>query len=107
MVVALFIVLAAEQIGIATSILVLPVSVAIAAAGFAVGLAFALGARPVITHIMAGHFLKQSLPPDVSVEIDGMRGLVERVGAVDTLIRSEDRVWSVPNGRLLDCVVVR
>jgi len=106
-VVGLMLVLAADQLGITTSIFVLPFAVALGAAGFAIGLAFALGARPVITHIMAGHFLKQSLPRDVSVEIDGHRGMVERVGAVDTLIRSDDRAWTVPNGQLIDRVVVR
>ncbi|NNL65352.1 MAG: mechanosensitive ion channel [Myxococcales bacterium] len=106
-VVSLMLVLAAEQLGIATSILVLPLTVLLAAAGFAVGLAFALGARPVITHIMAGHFLKQSLPRDVAIEIDGQRGMVERVGAVDTLLRGDDRAWTVPNARLLGRVVLR
>ena len=107
MVVGLVMTLAAEQLGVATAVFVLPFTVALGSAGFGIGLAFALGARPVITHIMAGHFLKQSLPRAVSIEIDGKRGLVERVGAVDTLLRSDDQVWTVPNGQLLDRVVVR
>jgi small-conductance mechanosensitive channel len=106
-VVALALILAAEQLGIDTAILVLPITVMLASAGLAIGLAFALGARPVITHILAGHFLKQSLPRDAPIEVDGLRGLVERVGAVDTLIRSDDRTWTVPNGQLLDRVVQR
>ena len=106
-VVGLVLVLAVEQLGIATEVLVLPLSVALAAAGFAIGLAFALGAQPVITHILAGHFLKQSLPRETSIEIDGRRGLVERVGAVDTLLRSDERVWTVPNAQLLEQIVVR
>jgi hypothetical protein len=103
----LVLVVALEQLGIETSVLVLPFTVAIGAAGFAVGLAFALGARPVITHILAGHFLKQSLPRDATVEIDGRRGFVERVGAVDTVLRSDAESWSVPNGQLLERVVRR
>lgn len=99
--------IAAEQLGVATDILVAPITALIAAVGFAFGLAFALGARPVITHILAGHFLRQSLPRDEPVEIEGRRGRVERVGAVDTLLRNDDTVWSVPNGRLLEDVVLR
>jgi small-conductance mechanosensitive channel len=106
-VVGLMLILGFEQLGISASVLVVPVTVGVAAAGFAIGLAFALGARPVITHIMAGHFLKQSLPRDTPIEIGGHRGLVERVGAVDTLLRSDDRVWTVPNGQILDLIVVR
>jgi len=101
------IVAAIEQVGIATDVLIVPLSVVLAAAGFAVGLAFALGARPVVTHILAGHFLKQSLPREASVEVAGRRGIVDRVGAVDTLLRGDDGSWSIPNAQLLDEIVLR
>jgi len=107
LVVGLVLVVAAEQLGVETQVLVLPFTVLVAAAGFSIGLALALGARPVITHIMAGHFLRQSLPRDAAVEIDGRRGLVERVGAVDTLLRGDDQVWSIPTAELLEHVVLR
>jgi small-conductance mechanosensitive channel len=100
-------ILALEQLGIATAILVWPLTVVLAAAGFAAGLAFALGARPIVTHILAGHFLKQSLPREAFVEIGGERGIVERIGATDTLLKNGDKRWSVPNAQLLEHVVVR
>jgi hypothetical protein len=96
-----------EQLGLKTDILVVPLTAVLLAAGLSVGLAFALGARPIITHILAGHFLKQSLPRDRFVEIDGERGIVERVGPTDTLLKNGDRRWSVPNGQLLERVVLR
>jgi hypothetical protein len=99
--------IAIEQLGVETNVLVLPFTVVVGTTGLAVGLAFALGARPVITHILAGHFLKQSLPRNASVEVGGRRGLVERVGPVDTLLRSDDGSWSVPNAQLLEHVVLR
>jgi small-conductance mechanosensitive channel len=100
-------VLAMDQLGVDTAVLVLPLAALLASAGFSVGLALALGARPVVTHILAGHFLKQSLPRETFVEIEGQRGIVERVGATDTLLRNGDRCWSVPNGHLLEIVVQR
>jgi small-conductance mechanosensitive channel len=103
----LVMVIAIEQMGVATDVLVLPLSVLLASAGFAVGLAFALGARPVVTHILAGHFLKRSLPREEAVEVGGRRGFVDRVGAVDTLLRSDEGSWTVPNAQLLDAIVVR
>lgn len=106
-VVGVFLVLAAEQLGIETSILIVPLSVLLGAAGLGVALAFALGARPVVTHILAGHFLKQSLPRDTPVEVDGRRGRVERVGAIETILRDDERAWSVPNAQLLERVVGR
>lgn len=100
-------VLAIEQLGVATEVLVAPLTAVVAAAGLSAGLAFALGARPIVTHILAGHFLKQSLPRDTFVEIGGQRGVVQRVGPTDTVLRDGERVWSVPNARLLEDVVVR
>jgi hypothetical protein len=103
----LVVVIAIEQLGVDTQVLVAPLTALIAAAGFSAGLAFALGARPIVTHILAGHFLRQSLPREVFVEVDGRRGVVQRVGATDTLLRDGDVQWSVPNAQLLERVVVR
>lgn len=103
----LVLVIAVEQLGVATDVLVAPLTALIAAGGLAAGLAFALGARPIVTHILAGHFLKQSLPRDAFVEVEGQRGVVERIGATDTLLRNGEQRWSVPNGRLLEHVILR
>lgn len=100
-------VVALEQLGIETEVVVTMLTVTLAALGVALGVAFALGARPVITHILAGHFLRQSLTTGGSIEVDGRRGVVERVGAVDTLLRNESGAWSIPNARLMEEVVVR
>lgn len=103
----LVVVVAVEQLGVGTAVLVGPLTVVLGTAGLAVGLSFALGAYPIVTHILAGHFLKQSLPRDVFVEVDGERGVVERIGATDTVLRNGERSWSVPNALLLNRVVVR
>jgi len=107
LVVTLVLIVAAQQLGVDTQILVGPVTAAVAAAGLTAGFAFALGARPVVTHILAGHFLRQSLPRDVPVEVEGRRGMVERVGPTDTLLRDGEEAWSIPNGRLLEQTVGR
>jgi hypothetical protein len=100
-------VVALEQLGVETGIVVTVITAVVAAVSVTAGLALALGARPVITHILAGHFLRQSLPSGGSIEIDGQRGVVERVGAIDTLLHDEERTWSIPNGKLLDETVIR
>jgi small-conductance mechanosensitive channel len=105
--VALVTVIAIQQLGVETGVLVAPLTALLAAAGFAAGLAFALGARPIVTHILAGHFLRQSLPRDVFVEVAGHRGVVQRVGATDTLLRNGDESWSIPNAQLIEHVVHR
>lgn len=100
-------VVALQQLGVETGIVVTVITAVVAAIGVTAGVALALGARPVITHILAGHFLRQSLPSGGSIEVDGQRGVVERVGAVDTLVRDEERTWSIPNGKLLEQTVIR
>lgn len=106
-VVAIVAVLALEQLGFHTQLLVTILATVLASVGITMGLAFALGARSLITHILAGHFLRQSLPAEGFVEIGGRRGRLERVGPVDTLLRDEERSWSIPNGRLLEEIVIR
>lgn len=100
-------VLALQQLGVDTQILTTIIAVGIAAAGVTLGLAFALGARPVVAHILAGHFLRQSLSPGDSVEVAGRRGIVERVGPVETTFRDGERRWSMPNSKLLEEDLVR
>jgi small-conductance mechanosensitive channel len=106
-VVMLVAVIAVQQLGVSTDVLVAPLTALLATAGFAAGLAFALGAHPIITHILAGQFLKQSLPRDSFVEVEGRRGVVERIGPTDTLLRNGDERWSIPNAQLLNQVVTR
>lgn len=100
-------VVALEQLGIETEVVVTMLTAVVGALGITIGIAFALGARPVITHILAGHFLRQTLVAGGSVEVEGRRGVVERVGPVDTLLRDEAGAWSVPNARLIEQVVAR
>jgi small-conductance mechanosensitive channel len=107
LVVVLVAVIAVQQLGIETGVLVAPLTALLAAASFAAGLSFALGARPIITHILAGHFLRQSLPRDAFVEVSGRRGVVQRIGATDTLLRNGDESWSIPNAQLIEQVVNR
>ncbi len=100
-------VLALEQLGVETELLVTVITALVATLSLAMGVAFALGARDVVTHILAGHYLRQSLPAGRLVEVQGRSGVVQEVGPVATLMRRDDRVVSVPNARLLDEIILR
>lgn len=100
-------VLALGQLGVETDILVTVVTVLVATLGLTFGAAFALGARPLVTHILAGHTLRTLLPEGKAVEVGGRPGVVERVGAVDTLFRDGDKRWSMANAVLLEQVIVQ
>ena len=107
MVVVVVFVLALEQLGIETALLVTVLTVLVAAASLTIGISFALGARPVVTHILAGHFLRQSLPKGSTVQVRGHKGSVEHVGPLETLVRDGRESWSIPNAALMDEVVQR
>lgn len=100
-------VIALEQLGVNTDLMVLVITVVVGATGTTMGVAFALGARPVVTHILAGHFLRRTLTPGTMVDVAGRRGQVERVGPTETVFRMGERSWSMPNARLMDEIVDR
>jgi len=100
-------VVAVEQLGLKTDILVMVITVLAATFGLTVGLAFALGARTVVTHILAGHYLRKTLAAGQPVEVGGRKGVVDHVGAVSTVFKKGDHSWSVPNAVLLEDVVVQ
>jgi hypothetical protein len=41
------------------------------------------------------------------VEVKGRKGVVEQVGAVETLLRDDTAAWSIPNAILLEETVPR
>ena len=102
LVVAVVAVLALEQLGVETRFLIVVVTTLAATIGLSVGIALALGASKAVAHIFAGHFLRQSLQVGERVEVRGQVGVVDRIGAVDTVFREGKEAWSVPNGALLE-----
>jgi hypothetical protein len=98
---------ALEQLGIDTVLVLTAVTALLAGVGVMLGISLALGARPIVTHILAGHFLRQSLPREGRIDVCGKQGTVERVGPIDTLLRDGERSWSIPNGQLMEEIVGR
>ncbi len=98
-------VVALEQLGIRTQVLVNAITALFVVIGITVGVTFAVGSSRIVTHILAGQYLRQRLPAGTEVEVVGRRGTVEHVGAVDTSFREGTERWSVPNAVLLEEVV--
>ena len=94
-----------EQLGVDAQILVTVITVTVAAIMAGMGLAFALGARDVVRGILAGHYLRQSLPEGSEIEVAGERGVVRQIGPISTTFEGTDRSFSIPNSRLLEEVM--
>ncbi|MCA9503053.1 MAG: mechanosensitive ion channel [Myxococcota bacterium] len=104
-IVVMVVVVTLEQLGVDTQILITVITVTVAAITAGMGLAFALGARDIVTSILAGHYLRQTLPEGEPVEVDGRRGVVEQIGPIATTFRDGTERWTVPNRRLMEEVV--
>ena len=102
-IVVMVVVVTLEQLGVDTQILITVITVAAITAGM--GLTFALGSRDIVTAILAGHYLRQSLPEGEAVEVDGRRGVVDQIGPISTTFRDGTNKWSIPNRRLMDEVI--
>ena len=98
-------VLTLEQLGVETQILITVITVTVAALVAGMGLAFALGAQPVVRGILAGHYLRQTLPTEGELEVAGERGVVQEIGPVHTVFRDGDHTFRIPNARLVDEVI--
>ena len=104
-VVVMVVVVTLEQLGVDTQILITVITVTVAAITAGMGLSFALGSRDIVTAILAGHYLRQTLPEGEAVEVDGRRGVVDQIGPIATTFRDGESKWSIPNRRLMDEII--
>lgn len=100
-------ILAVEQLGVDAALLLWAAITVLAALMIGLALAFALGSREVVGAILAGYYLRKSLREGTAVDVGGRQGTLARVGPIDTLFRSGETSWSVPNQQLLQSVIDR
>ncbi len=100
-------ILAIQQLGVDTALLLWAVITLLAATSVGLGLAFALGSREVVSSILAGYYIRKSLRERAVMTISGRQGTLERVGPVYTVLKCEGSEWNVPNSELLATQVDR
>ncbi len=99
------VVLALGQLGVDTAILVTAITIAIAAFGLAIGLALGLGARGVVSNILAGYYLRQRYAVGRAIAMGDVNGELSLVGPVNTVLRTSEGEVVVPNSTLLEAIV--
>lgn len=106
-VVAVAALVAAAQVGIDTSLLVLLAAVLFGTVGIVVALALGLGLAPLSGNIAAGRYVQgNGIRLGDEISVDGVRGTVEELGLASVTLRSQDGVvHHVPNRVLLEGVV--
>lgn len=99
------VILALGVLGMDTSILVTALTISIAAFGLALGLALGLGTRNIVQHILAGYYMRQRLPIGQTIILDHLRGEINSVGSVNTIITTTDGTIVIPNNLLLETLL--
>lgn len=98
--------LAAAQLGIKVSILVLLVVVVLGTIGIVAALALGLGLAPLSGNVAAGRYVRGNIRLGDDISVNGVSGRVEELGYASVTLRSENgEVHFVPNRTLLDATV--
>lgn len=106
-VLAVAVLVAAAQVGIDTSLLVLLAAMLFGTVGIVAALALGLGLAPLSGNIAAGRYVHgNGIRSGDEISVNGIQGTVEELGLASVTLRSEDgRIHHVPNRILLEEVV--
>ena len=101
--------LAAAQLGIDISLLVLLAAVLLGTAGLVVALSLGVGLAPLSGNIAAGRYVQgNDIQVGDEISVDGVEGTVEQLGYASVTLRSEGgSLHHVPNRVLLEGVVTK
>jgi small-conductance mechanosensitive channel len=95
-----------RQLDIEFELLNYAILIVFAAVALAFGLSFGLGGREVMSGILCGYYLRQRFQAGDHVRIAGFEGTIREVGAVATVIETEEggmlNRHSIPNHRMLN-----
>lgn len=106
-VLAVFVILAAAEIGISTEVLLVLIGVLLAALAGTFTLAFGLGSRDVARSLSAGRYLRHDYRVGQEISFGDVRGRITRIRGTSTLLDAGDgRAIRVPNHLLIDSIVI-
>lgn len=98
--------LAAAQLGLETSVLVLFIIVVLATVGLIAAVALGGGLIPLSGNIAAGRYVQEGMEVGDEISVDGIEGTVTELGYAAVVLRSADGyLYRIPNRSLLEGVV--
>jgi small-conductance mechanosensitive channel len=105
-VVAVAALLAASQLGIETSLLVVLTIVVLATIGLAAALAVGQGLVQLSGNVAASRYVQEGIEEGDVISVNGIEGSVEQLGYASITLRSEDGdLYQIPNNILLENIV--
>ncbi len=99
LVVTIAVVVALEQIGVTGRLLVILVATAVGTMFAGAGLAFGLGARGVVSNIVASYYVTQNYRPGQRIRIGGVEGPIIRTTPTAVVVETADGQCSIPAHR--------
>jgi small-conductance mechanosensitive channel len=101
--------LAAAQLGIDISLLVLLATVFFGTVGLVVALSLGVGLAPLSGNIAAGRYVQgNDIQVGDEISVDGVAGVIENLGYASVTLRSDDgSLRYVPNRVLLEGIVTK
>jgi small-conductance mechanosensitive channel len=105
-VLGIFVIIAAAEIGISTTVLLVLIGVLLAAVSWTFTLAFGLGSREVARALSAGRYLRHDYQVGQEIAFGEVRGRITRIHSTSTMLDAgEGRSIRVPNHLLIDSIV--
>lgn len=96
------VILALQQLGMQTALLVAVTLVLVAALALALALAFGLGSRELARNIMAGFHAREMFTPDQTLTVRNHTGRLIRIGTSTSLLETEAGRITMPNEVLIN-----
>jgi small-conductance mechanosensitive channel len=106
-VVVLFGLTAANEVGIAIAPLLTIVLIALLAVGGTLAIAFGLGGREVARSLSAARYARADFSVGETIRVDDLRGTIVRIDSAATTLRAGNEMVRVPNSVLVERIVVR
>lgn len=98
--------LAAGQLGLETSVLLLLAVIVLASIGLTTALALGPGLVPLSGNIAAGRYVQEDLSVGDEIRVEDVEGVIEELGHSSIILRAEDGyLYRVPNRTLLESIV--
>jgi small-conductance mechanosensitive channel len=105
-VLSIFVIIAAAEVGISTTLLIVLIGVLLAAVSGTFSLAFGLGSRDVARALSAGRYLRHDYSVGQEIAFGDVRGRITRIHSTSTMLETQEgTAIRVPNSVLLDTVV--
>jgi small-conductance mechanosensitive channel len=102
-VLGVFVLTAAAQVGVPTGVLTLLLAILVASAAASVALAFGLGGRDAARAISAGRYVRGGYALGQTIEVDGVRGEITAMDQTAVVVRAAGgETVRIPNHHLLD-----